>query len=285
MVSGRAMAVAESIPKLLERSRRVRNFVIRMIHESGTAGHYGGSLSCVDILVGLYFSVMKHRPRQPDWPERDRCVLSKGHAAPALYAVLAEAGYFPIDDLWSFKKLGSTLQGHPDMSLVPGIEMSTGSLGQGLSVGIGMALAGKLDRKSYRVNVVLGDGEIDEGSVWEAALAAAHYRLDNLTAVVDRNNLQISGFTEDHMRLEPLDEKWRAFGWIVSEIDGHDMEQIVGAFEAAARVSSKPQLIIAKTVKGKGLDFLENLPGSHSCTLSPEQYARAVDQLKGVSRA
>jgi transketolase len=150
---------------------------------------------------------------------------------------------------------------------------------------MGMALAGKLDRKSYRVNVVLGDGEIDEGSVWEAALAAAHYRLDNLTAVVDRNNLQISGFTEDHMRLEPLDEKWRAFGWIVSEIDGHDMEQIVGAFEAAARVSSKPQLIIAKTVKGKGLDFLENLPGSHSCTLSPEQYARAVDQLKGVSRA
>jgi transketolase len=255
-----------------------------MIHESGTAGHYGGSLSCVDILVGLYFAAMKHRPQQPDWDNRDRCVLSKGHAAPALYAVLAEAGYFPVEELWSFKKLGSALQGHPDMKLVPGVEMSTGSLGQGLSVAIGMALAGKLDRKSYRVNVVLGDGEIDEGSVWEAALAAAHYQLNNLTAVVDRNNLQISGFTETHMGLEPLDEKWKAFGWVVTEIDGHDMEQIVPAFEAAARVSSKPQLIIAKTVKGKGLDFLENLPGSHSCTLSNEQYDRVMGQLKGTAQ-
>jgi transketolase len=170
------------------------------------------------------------------------------------------------------------------MRLVPGVEMSTGSLGQGLSVAIGMALAGKLDRKSYRVNVVLGDGEIDEGSVWEAALAAAHYQLNNLTAVVDRNNLQISGFTETHMRLEPLDEKWKAFGWVVTEIDGHDMKQIVPAFETAARVSSKPQLIIAKTVKGKGLDFLENLPGSHSCTLSNEQYDRVMGQLKGTAQ-
>jgi transketolase len=252
-----------------------------MIHESGTAGHYGGSLSCVDILVGLYFAAMRHRPQQPGWADRDRCVLSKGHAAPALYAVLAEAGYFPVDELWGFKRLGSSLQGHPDMKLVPGVEMSTGSLGQGLSAGLGMALAGKMDGKSYRVNVVLGDGEMDEGSVWEAAMAASHYRLDNLTAVVDRNNLQVAGFTENHMRLEPLKGKWEAFGWEVVEIDGHDMEQIVGALEAAARASSKPQLILANTLKGKGLEFLENRPDSHSCALSPDQYVRAVEQLKG----
>jgi transketolase len=255
--------------------------VIRMIHESGTAGHYGGSLSCVDILVGLYFAAMSHRPQQPDWADRDRCVLSKGHAAPALYAVLAEAGYFPVEELWSFKRFGSSLQGHPDMTLVPGVDMSTGSLGQGLSVGVGMALAGKLDGKPYRVNVVLGDGEMDEGSVWEAAMAASHYRLDNLTAVVDRNSLQISGFTENHMQLEPLKGKWEAFGWEVVEIDGHDMEQIVGALARAAGPVLKPRLILAKTLKGKGLDFLENRTDSHSCALSAEQYARALDQLTG----
>jgi transketolase len=253
-----------------------------MIHESETAGHYGGSLSCVDILVCLYFSSMKHRPNEPDWEDRDRFVLSKGHAAPALYAVLAEAGYFPIRKLWSFKKFGSTLQGHPDMKLVPGVEMSTGSLGQGLSVAVGMALAGKLDRKSYRVNVLLGDGEIDEGSVWEAAMAASHYQLDNLTAVLDRNNLQISGFTESHMRLEPLAEKWKAFGWAVTEIDGHDPRQILSALGSADKDSVKPLLIIARTVKGKGIDFLENKVGSHSCTLTDEQFVQAMQRLKGA---
>ena len=277
-------AVEESVPDLLERSRRVRELVIRMIHKSKTAGHYGGSLSCVDILVCLYFSSMKHRPNEPDWEDRDRFVLSKGHAAPALYAVLAEADYFPIRRLWSFKKLGSTLQGHPDMNLVPGVEMSTGSLGQGLSVAVGMALAGKLDRKSYRVNVLLGDGEIDEGSVWEAAMAASHYQLDNLTAVLDRNNLQISGFTESHMRLEPVVEKWKAFGWAVTEIDGHDPQQILSALGSAARVSLKPLLIIARTVKGKGIDFLENKVGSHSCTLTDEQFTQVIQRLKGTRR-
>lgn len=275
-------AVEESVPNLLERSRRVRELVIRMIHASETAGHYGGSLSCVDILVCLYFSSMKHRPNEPDWEDRDRFVLSKGHAAPALYAVLAEAGYFPIRNLWSFKKFGSTLQGHPDMKLVPGIEMSTGSLGQGLSVAVGMALAGKLDRKSYRINVLLGDGEIDEGSVWEAAMAASHYQLDNLTAVLDRNNLQVSGFTESHMRLEPVAEKWKAFGWAVTEIDGHDPRQILSALGSDDQDSVKPLLIIARTVKGKGIDFLENKIGSHSYTLTNEQFARVMQRLKGT---
>lgn len=275
-------AVEESVPDLLERSRRIRELVIRMIHASETAGHYGGSLSCVDILVCLYFSLMKHRPNEPDWEDRDRFVLSKGHAAPALYAVLAEAGYFPIRNLWSFKKFGSTLQGHPDMTLVPGVEMSTGSLGQGLSVAVGMALAGKLDRKSYRINVLLGDGEIDEGSVWEAAMAASHYQLDNLTAVLDRNNLQVSGFTESHMRLEPVDEKWKAFGWAVTEIDGHDPRQILSALGSADQDSVKPLLIIARTVKGKGIDFLENKIGSHSCTLTNEQFAQVMQRLKGT---
>jgi transketolase len=236
----------------------------------------------VDILVALYFATMRHRPDEPAWEDRDRCVLSKGHAAPALYAVLAEAGYFSIEELWSFKKIGGILQGHPDMKMVPGIEMSTGALGQGLSVALGIALAGKLDRKSYKVFVVLGDGEIDEGSVWEAAMAAAHYQLDNLTTVVDRNNLQISGFTEAHMRLEPLEEKWRAFGWAVMEIDGHDMKQIVSTLKKAVRAPSKPQLIIANTVKGKGLGFLENLPGSHSCTLTDQQYEQALKQYRGT---
>ena len=279
-----AKAVEEPVPDLLERSRRVRELVIRMIHKSETAGHYGGSLSCVDILVCLYFSSMKHRPNQPGWEDRDRFVLSKGHAAPALYAVLAEAGYFPIRNLWSFKKLGSTLQGHPDMKLVPGVEMSTGSLGQGLSVAVGMALAGKLDKKSYGVNVLLGDGEIDEGSVWEAAMAASHYQLDNLTAVLDRNNLQISGFTESHMRLEPVNEKWKAFGWAVTEIDGHDPRQILSALGSAARVSLKPLLIIARTVKGKGIDILENKVGSHSCTLTDEQFTQVIQKLTGTRR-
>ena len=277
-------AVEESVPDLLERSRRVRELVIRMIHKSETAGHYGGSLSCVDILVCLYFSSMEHRPNEPDWEDRDRFVLSKGHAAPALYAVLAEAGYFPIRKLWSFKKLGSTLQGHPDMKLVPGVEMSTGSLGQGLSVAVGMALAGKLDKKSYGVNVLLGDGEIDEGSVWEAAMAASHYQLDNLTAVLDRNNLQISGFTESHMRLEPVNEKWKAFGWAVTEIDGHDPRQILSALGSAARVSLKPLLIIARTVKGKGIDILENKVGSHSCSLTDEQFTQVIQKLTGTRR-
>lgn len=251
-----------------------------MIHQSGTAGHYGGSLSCVEILSCLYFGWMSHRPADPGWEERDRLVLSKGHAAPALYAVLAEAGYFPVEQLGSFKRFGGILQGHPDMNLTPGVDMSTGSLGQGLSVALGMALAGKLDGKAYRVYAILGDGELDEGSVWEAAMACSHYGTDNLTVFVDRNNLQISGPTESHMRLEPLGSKWEAFGWAVTEVDGHSIEQILRALAAVDQASGKPGLIIARTVKGKGIRFLEDKKECHSCELSEEQFAAVMRDLE-----
>jgi transketolase len=266
--------------KLRERAGIVRRDIVQMIHESGTAGHYGGSLSCADILTCLYFHTLRHDPGNPLWDDRDRFVLSKGHAAPALYAVLAEAGYFSRDHLSTFKRMGSILQGHPDMKLTPGVEMSTGALGQGLSVSLGMALAGRLDRKGYHVYVLLGDGEIDEGSVWEAAMASSHYELDNLTAILDRNCLQISGSTEECMHLEPLAEKWRAFGWEALCIDGHEVAQILEALHRAAEVKGKPSIIIARTVKGKGIGFLENRPDSHSCTLSEEQYQQVRHSLQ-----
>jgi transketolase len=273
------MASDALLGKLRDRARSVRRDIVRMIHESGTAGHYGGSLSCADILACLYFHTLRHDPGNPQWVDRDRFVLSKGHAAPALYAVLTEAGYFPRDHLSTFKEMGSVLQGHPDMNMTPGVEMSTGSLGQGLSVALGMALAGRLDGKGYRVYVLLGDGEVDEGSVWEAAMAASHYGLDNLTVILDRNCLQISGSTEECMHLEPLVEKWQAFGWNVSCIDGHDLAQILEALQHAAGVEAKPSIIIARTVKGKGIGFLENRPGSHSCSLSDEEYRQVLRSL------
>jgi len=267
------------VQELSEKARIVRRDIVQMIHESGTAGHYGGSLSCADILTCLYFHTLKLDPRNPRWDDRDRFVLSKGHAAPALYAVLLEAGYFSRDHLSTFKRMGSILQGHPDMKVTPGVEMSTGSLGQGLSVALGMALAGRLDRKGYRVYVLLGDGEIEEGSVWEAAMAASHYGLDNLSAILDRNCLQISGSTEECMRLEPLVDKWRSFGWDVVPIDGHDMAQILAALRHTAGVKGKPSLIIAQTVKGRGIQFLENKPESHSCSLSDEEYRQVMRSL------
>jgi transketolase len=274
------MGTESTITELENHARSVRRLIVRMIHESGTAGHYGGSLSCVEILSCLYFGWMRHRPEDPGWEERDRLVLSKGHASPALYAVLAEAGYFPMEQLGSFKRFGGILQGHPDMKLTPGVDMSTGSLGQGLSVALGMALAGKLDGKAYRVYALLGDGELDEGSVWEAAMAASHYRADNLTAIVDRNNLQISGPTEWFMRLEPLKRKWEAFGWEVMEVDGHRIEQILQALVTMDRVSGRPGLIIAETVKGKGIRFLENKKEGHSCALREEQFAAVMQELE-----
>jgi transketolase len=274
------MGTENSITKLENHARSVRRRIVRMIHDSGTAGHYGGSLSCVEILSCLYFGWMRHRPKDPEWDGRDRLVLSKGHAAPALYAVLAEAGYFPVEQLGSFKRFGGILQGHPDMKLTPGVDMSTGSLGQGLSVALGMALAGKLDEKNYRVYALLGDGELDEGSVWEAAMAASHYRVDNLTVFVDRNNLQVSGPTESFMRLEPLKKKWEAFGWEVIEVDGHRPRQILQALGTMDRVSGRPGLIIARTVKGKGIRFLENKKECHSCTLTEEQFAAVMRELE-----
>ena len=275
------MGTENTIGELEKHARSLRRRIVRMIHDSGTPGHYGGSLSCVEILACLYFRWMRHRPEDPEWDERDRLVLSKGHAAPALYAALAEAGYFPVQQLGSFKRFGGILQGHPDMKLTPGVDMSTGALGLGLSVALGMALAGKLDRKDYRVYALLGDGELDEGSVWEAAMAAGHYRVENLTAFVDRNNLQISGSTESFMRLEPLESKWEAFGWKVIQVDGHDPGQILQALADLDRVSEKPGVIIARTIKGKGIPFLENKKECHSCELTEQQFAEVMAELGG----
>ena len=259
---------------------KVRIDIIRQIHAAGS-GHPGGSLSAADILTYLYFAEMKVDPADPDRKERDRFVLSKGHAAPALYAVLAEKGYFPVEELLSLRKLGSMLQGHPDRKHIPGVDMSTGSLGQGISAAVGMALANHIDGGAGRVYALLGDGELQEGLVWEAAMAASHYGLDDLTAFVDWNGLQIDGKNEDVMTVTPIDDKFRAFGWDVQIIDGHDFDQIAAAVEKAKTVKGKPQLILAKTVKGKGVSFMENEAGWHGKAPSEEQAKQAVEELGG----
>lgn len=241
----------DAVKMLDEKARTIRKHVINMVFEAGS-GHPGGSLSSVDILTALYFYTMRHNPLEPKWTDRDKFILSKGHAAPALYATLAEAGYFPVKELLSLRKIGSMLQGHP-YSKVPGVDVSSGSLGQGLSIASGLALAAKVDNKTYRVFTLLGDGECDEGQVWEAAIFASHYKLDNLTAIVDRNGLQIDGPTEKIMCLEPIAGKWKAFGWHVIEIDGNKMTEIVEALDEAKRISGKPSVIIAHTLKGKGV--------------------------------
>ncbi len=269
-----------SIKSLEEKAERIRRHVINMIYEAGS-GHPGGSLSCVDILTALYFHKLRHNPSKPEWTDRDRFVLSKGHAAPALYAALAEAGYFPVEKLRTLRKIGSMLQGHPD-SRVPGIEVSSGSLGQGLSIASGLALAGKLDKKDYRVYTLLGDGECDEGQIWEAAILASHSKLDKLTAIVDRNGLQIDGPTEKIMCLEPLAGKWKAFGWYVIEIDGNKMEEIITALDEAENISGKPSVIIAHTFKGKGVSFMEWINAFHGKTLSDEEVKIALQELGGI---
>jgi len=238
-------------------ARKLRRHVITMISTAGS-GHPGGSLSAADIVTALYFRVMRHDPANPHWPDRDRFILSKGHAAPILYAALAECGYFPLEWLTTLRKTGACLQGHTDSSLTPGVDMSAGSLGQGLSVGIGMALAARLDKKDYRTYVLLGDGECQEGQVWEAAMFAPNYKLDNLTAIVDYNGLQLDGLTRQIMDLEPFVEKWRSFKWEVLQVDGHDMKRVVDALQKAGQVKGKPVVIVARTVKGKGVSFMEN---------------------------
>lgn len=263
---------------LKEKARIIRRDILEMITEAGS-GHPGGSLSGVEIATALYFHAMRLDPANPRWPERDRFVLSKGHAAPLLYAALAERGFFPREELWGLRKLGRMLQGHPDLKGTPGVEVSTGSLGQGLAVANGMALAGKLDRRDYRVYVLLGDGEIQEGMVWEAAMAAAHYKLDNLTAFLDHNGFQIDGPITEVMSPEPVADKWRAFGWHVITVDGHDFPQVLGAVDEAKGVKGRPTMIVAETVKGKGVGFMENQVGWHGVAPTRDELARALQEL------
>ena len=246
------------------------------------AGHPGGSLSICDVLSYLYNVEMHVDPKNPKDPGRDRLVLSKGHAAPALYATLALKGYFPVEDLKTLRKSDSYLQGHPNMDKVPGIDMSTGSLGQGISVAVGMALGGKLDKADYRVYAILGDGEIEEGHVWEAAMLAGNKGLDNLVAIVDNNNLQIDGTMEEVNSPYPIPDKFRAFNWNTVEIDGHDFDQIEDAFAKAKQCKGKPTAIIMKTIKGKGVSFMENAVGWHGSAPNTEQYEQAMEELKAA---
>lgn len=270
----------ELIKDLEEKARRFRVQVIKMIYRA-QSGHPGGSLSCMDILTALYFHHLRINPQEPAWENRDRFVLSKGHAAPALYVVLAELGYFPKETLFTFRQLGSILQGHPDMRKTPGVEMSTGSLGNGLSVGIGMALGARLARKNYHVYALVGDGEVDEGGIWEAAMAASKYKLDNLTAICDFNRVQLDGPIEEIMPLDPLPEKWEAFNWNVIEMDGHNMGEILDALDKAKQVRGRPTVIVAHTVKGKGVSFMEGKFQWHGNAPNEEEYKIALKELGG----
>jgi transketolase len=272
------LAKSDSLQDIEEATRRIRRHIITMLAAAGS-GHPGGSLSAVEILCVLYFRILRHNPHDPAWPDRDRFILSKGHGVPALYSVLAECGYLPVEELTTLRKVGSRLQGHSLAGSPPGVEMSAGSLGQGLSYSIGQALAARLDGRDYRVYCLLGDGELDEGQVWEAAMAAAHYSLDNLTAIVDRNRIQNDDFCDNVMRTDPLPEKWQAFGWHVQEVDGHDLSQVIEALEKAREVRGQPSVIIAHTVKGKGVSFMENNPEWHGKAPTPEQAERALAEL------
>lgn len=259
----------------------IRKDIVSMICKS-KSGHPGGSLSAVEILTALYFDQMNIDPTNPKMEDRDRFVLSKGHAAPALYATLAERGYFEKEELDHLRKLGSMLQGHPDMKKIPGVEMSTGSLGQGFSVACGMAMAAKLDNAPWNVYALLGDGEVQEGIIWEAAMSAAHYKLDNMIAFLDYNGLQIDGEVESVMSINPIEDKFKTFGWNVITIDGHDFDQIFAALDMAKDTVGKPTMIIAKTVKGKGVSFMENQASWHGSAPSEEQLEQALSELGGA---
>jgi len=271
-------ATEEQVKALKEKARNIRIDILKTLTECGS-GHTGGSLSAADIVTALYFYKMKHDAKQPKWKDRDNFILSKGHAAPLLYTVLAHAGYFDIAELCTLRKLGSRLQGHPDSKYLPGVEISTGSLGQGLSVANGLALAHKLDKGANRVYAVLGDGEIQEGQIWEAAMTAAHYKLDNLCAMVDNNGLQIDGPVAKVMGVEPITDKFRAFGWEVLDIDGHDMAQIAAALDKAETIKGKPCMIVCRTVKGKGSAVFEGKVEFHGATPTKEQCATALNDL------
>jgi transketolase len=268
-----------STVELKEIAKKLRRHVITMTATAGS-GHPGGSLSAADIITALYFKVLRHKPENPQWSERDRFILSKGHAAPILYAALAETGYFPVAELATLRKLDSRLQGHADSKFTPGVEMSAGSLGMGLSFSIGIGLAARLDSKNYRTYVLLSDGECEEGQTWEAALSAAHFKLDNLTAIVDYNGMQLSGWTRDIMNLEPFARKWKSFGWHTIDIDGHDFDQILSAYQGAERIKGKPTVIVARTTKGKGVSFMENNVAFHGKAPTWEEAERALKELE-----
>ncbi|MBU0629879.1 MAG: transketolase [Candidatus Margulisbacteria bacterium] len=269
----------DEIKKLQEIASKLRQHVIVMTC-AAASGHPGGSLSAADIITVLYFHTLRHRPKDPGWVDRDRFVMSKGHAAPILYSALAEAGYFPAKYLKTLRQMGSSLQGHIDMLSLPGIEMSTGSLGQGLSAANGMALAGRLDKKDYHVFCLLGDGECQEGQIWEAAMTSGHRKIDNLTAIVDHNKYQIDGKIEDVKTLNPFEDKWKAFGWHVVRCDGHSIKALIAAIDSAQKTKGKPTVIIADTIKGKGVSFMEAAPLSfHGSPPTPEQEKQALCEL------
>lgn len=266
------------ISELEKKAKEIRRGIIEAVYRA-KSGHPGGSLSIADIMAVLYFNEMNIDEKNPKWEDRDRFVLSKGHCSPALYSTLAERGFFSKDLLSTFRKINSDLQGHPDLNKVPGVDMTTGSLGQGLSVANGIALAGKLDSKNYRVYAILGDGEIEEGQIWEAAMASSHYKLDNLCIIVDKNNLQIDGRTENVMNSTPLDEKFESFGFEVIEINGNNMLEIMKAFAKAKIVKNRPTCIIAETIKGKGISFMEDKAEWHGKAPNEEQYNLAMQEL------
>ena len=266
------------IEDLKMKANEIRKDIIEEVYNA-KSGHPGGSLSIADIMAVLYFNELRIDEKNPRWEERDRLVLSKGHCSPALYAALAERGFFDKEDLKSFRKIESNLQGHPDLNKVPGVDMTSGSLGQGLSIANGMAIAGKMDNKDYRVYTILGDGEIEEGQVWEAAMTANKYKLDNLCVIVDNNNLQIDGTIEEVMSSYPIDEKFKSFGFNVLAIDGNNIEEILSAFEIAKQTKNKPTCIIAKTIKGKGVSFMENKVGWHGKAPNEEEYEEAMKNL------
>jgi transketolase len=272
------MATSQEITRLQDIARNTRKVILETLAEAGS-GHPGGSLSAVELLVTLYFYKLRHDPKNPKWPDRDRFILSKGHGAPLLYSILAQAGYFPMSELKSLRKLGALLQGHPDMD-IPGIEMPAGSEGIGLSVGVGQALAARLDGRQSRMYVLMGDGEQGEGEVWEAAMSASKFKLDNLVGMIDRNGIQQDGLTEQIMPLEPLAAKWRAFNWNVIEVDGYDYLQIMEAFDTAEMTKNRPTMIIAHTVKGKGISFMEWSPMYHGTAPTKEKMEDIYKELK-----
>lgn len=276
--------MTKDIKKLQSIAKEIRINILKMLTEAGS-GHTGGSLSAVEILTALFFSHMRHDPKNPDWEGRDKFVLSKGHGAPALYAVLGLSGYFSTDHFNSLRKLGSILRGHPNSTTTPGVEVCTGSLGQGLSQANGLAIAAKLDKRDTHIYVLLGDGEIQEGQVWEAAMTASHYKLDNVCAIIDNNGLQIDGPVVEIMNINPIKEKWEAFGWHVMEIDGHNFDEIVSALDKAGEVNDKPTVIIAKTIKGKGVSFMEGKVEYHGVSPTPEELEKALEELNAETAA